>query len=82
MVGVVSGMIVAADDAGKCFAKYFPEDFGASAGRNVEEHGTVSDKAPEIAPATLVFPAGFVDVEQGRGGDITLDGPEDRATGF
>ena len=77
MVGVAIGMIVAADDAGKGFADYFSEDINASAGRNEEDHCAGSDKAPEIAPATLVLPAGFVDIEQGRGVNITLDGTED-----
>jgi len=81
VIAIVGRMIVATDDPGKGLAQYFPQDLGPSALRDVKKNGKRCDKAPEVASSALVFPAGFVDIEDRGGGHIVLDRANHRLAG-
>lgn len=81
MVACIGRMIVTGNDTGEGIAKHFSQHFGAATGRHMKEDGLWSDKSPEKATFSLVFPAGFINIqEQGRSG-ILFDGVDYRQTG-
>ena len=53
MIGVIGGIIITGDDAGKGIAQHLREHLGAAAGGNDKQDGQGGDEGPEVTPVAF-----------------------------